>query len=181
MKGIISLNENKKVLFNQELKEKQMQRLKEIFSDYQVVLDSNQVSDLESVEVIIHWNQQMEALWNQGKFPNLKWVQVISAGVNSVPLTDFSEKGIILTNASGIHKYTISEHVIGTLLYQMRNLSKVVKNQENKVWNQDVSIQQLHGKTMMIVGAGQIGRQLGKLAKVFGMRTIGVNRSGNKI
>lgn len=158
-----------------------MKSLKEIFSEYQVSTDYHDVSDLENVEVIFHWNKKMTELWKQGKFPKLKWVQVISAGVNSVPLSDFREKGVILTNASGIHKYTISEHVIGILLYQMRSLPKVVENQENKDWNQDVSIQQLYGKTMIIVGAGQIGRQLGKLAKVFGMKTIGVNRSGNEI
>ena len=175
------MSKMKSVLINRELKEEQMKRVEKLLSDYTVYTNSEVVNDFKEIEIIIHWNKEMNHLWKENKLPNLKWVQVISAGINYVPLEEFREKGVVLSNASGIHQYTISEHVIGVLLYHMRDLATVVENQKNANWNQDLHIQELHGKTMIIVGAGNIGQQLASVAKALGMRTIGVNRSGKKL
>lgn len=175
------MSKMKSVLINRELKEEQMKRVEKLLSDYTVYTNSEDVNDFKEIEIIIHWNKEMNHLWKENKLPNLKWVQVISAGINYVPLEEFREKGVVLSNASGIHQYTISEHVIGVLLYHMRDLATVVENQKNANWNQDLHIQELHGKTMIIVGAGNIGQQLASVAKALGMRTIGVNRSGKKL
>ena len=175
------MSKMKSVLINRELKEEQMKRVEKLLSDYTVYTNSEDVNDFKEIEIIIHWNKEMNHLWKENKLPNLKWVQVISAGINYVPLEEFREKGVVLSNASGIHQYTISEHVIGVLLYHMRDLATVVENQKKANWNQDLHIQELHGKTMIIVGAGNIGQQLASVAKALGMRTIGVNRSGKKL
>ena len=175
------MSKMKSVLINRELKDEQMKRVEKLLSDYTVYTNSEDVNDFKEIEIIIHWNKEMNHLWKENKLPNLKWVQVISAGINYVPLEEFREKGVVLSNASGIHQYTISEHVIGVLLYHMRDLATVVENQKKANWNQDLHIQELHGKTMIIVGAGNIGQQLASVAKALGMRTIGVNRSGKKL
>lgn len=169
------------VLINQELKEEQLKKLKELLAAYKVCTKDFSMEDIQNAEVIIHWDQEMSELWKKGEFPHLKWVQVISAGINYIPLKEFREKGIILSNASGIHRNTISEHVMGMLLYHMRDMPTLLQNQQHKEWDQKVQIQELHGKTMLIVGAGHIGQKLASLARAFGMRTIGVNRSGRDV
>lgn len=171
----------KKALISVNMKEEQLQRVKEILRGYDVRTDDGTEEELAQTEIIIHWNKEVQALWQAGKLPNLKWVQVISAGVNYVPLKEFAEKGILLTNTAGIHSDTIGEHVMAMLLYVTRQIYRIQANQERRQWDQALPIAELKGKTMLIVGAGHIGRRLAEIAKTFRMQTIGVNRSGRPI
>lgn len=173
-----------KLLTNQNWKEHQFKQIEALLPNYEVYTDADQASNWEETEVVIHWTPKMTELFEAGKLPNLKWVQVISAGVNSVPLEAFAEKGIHLTNASGIHQYTISEFVIGALLFYTRRFQTLQRNQQKQVWDEKTpiqEIQELRGKTMMIYGIGNIGRRLATIASAFEMKTIGVNRSGRDV
>src|SRR5699024_11261308 len=66
-----------------------------------------------------------------------------------------------------------------------RNKVKSAENQKKKrwkdQWENEETAYELAGKTMLIVGGGKIGVQLGRVAKAFHMDTIGINRSGRKI
>lgn len=175
------MTDKKIVLINQKLKSHQMDELRRLLDQYEVKTELKNAEEMAATEVIFHWNKKMTHLWEKDHFPNLKWVQVISAGVNYVPLEDFSNKGIFLSNMAGIHSNTISEHVIGMLLYHYRQVERMRENQKQKEWDQNLTISELSGKSLLIVGAGSIGRRLGEIAKVFHMHTIGVNRSGRPI
>lgn len=172
---------NKKALVSVGLKEEQLRRVREILKGYDVRTEVGTTEDLAETEIVIHWNKQIQALWEEGKLPNLHWVQVISAGVNYTPLEEFAKKGILLTNTAGMHSDTIGEHVMAMLLYVTRQIGAMRANQERKKWEQSLPITELNGKTMLIVGAGHIGRRLAEIAKSFRMDTIGVNRSGRSI
>lgn len=169
------------MLSNLDWKESQWKELESLFNGYEVSHDADDREKLADTEVIIHWNKKMSQYWQEGLLPNLKWVQAISAGINSMPLEGFEQKGIILTNASGLHQSTISEFVIGALLFHMRGFQASQANQQQKVWEQSLDIRELKGKTMMIFGIGNIGRRLARIADAFGMQTIGVNRSGREV
>lgn len=168
------------ILLTQSLKENHLAFIAASLPDYEILtaIDENKLAD---TEIIIHWTSAIAALWREGKFPKLKWVQAVSAGVNYLPLQELQEKGVIVTNASGIHRYTITEYVIGALLYYMRDFKQMKTNQQNKQWSQDVQVEQLHDKTMLIYGVGKIGRQLATVAKAFGMKVIGVNTTGKEV
>ncbi|AZP05054.1 hydroxyacid dehydrogenase [Jeotgalibaca ciconiae] len=178
---MIILSKKNKLLLNRELKEQQIQRIKELLPEFEVYTELNDESVLKDIEVVIHWTPEMGKFWEEGKLPQLKWVQAISAGVNYLPQESFREKEVILTNASGIHQHTISEHIIGVLLYHARAFDQVIKNQKNKKWEQDLTIQELRDKTLMIFGIGNIGRRLATIAQAFGMKTVGVNTSGHQV
>ena len=96
-------------------------------------------------------------------------------------LSLLNEKNIILTNASGIHGVPIAESVFGMLLADTRGIKKAINQQTNKVWSQTESLVELKGKTMMIIGMGQVGKEVARLAQAFGLNVIGVNRSGNPV
>lgn len=168
------------ILIARPLKDKHLDEIRQLLPDYEVLLEPDEAK-LAETEIIVHWTPAIQELWEAGKFPNVKWVQAISAGINYLPLEELHKKGIILTNASGIHKYTITEYVIGVLLYYLRDFGKLKKNQESQKWDVTVQTEQLHEKTLMIFGIGNIGRQLAVVAKAFGMRVIGVNTSGKKV
>jgi phosphoglycerate dehydrogenase-like enzyme len=171
----------KKWLLKTRLKEQHIETLKELYPDYEMISDDAETEAFSAVEWTVGWNDKLTNLLEEGQLPSLKWVQAISAGVNSLPLATFERKGIYLTNASGIHSEPIAEYVIGVLLSHMRGLRTAILNQPQRKWEQTTELQELKGKTMMIVGAGHIGNRLGELAKAFGMKVIAVNRSGKEL
>lgn len=116
------------------------------------------------------------------KAVSLKWIHVLSAGVDNLPFASIRERGIRVTNVRGIHKTQMSEYAISMLLQVYRQEKSVIKNEENQVWdNQDISLREITGKTMVVVGTGAIGSEVARLGKAFGMHTIGVSRSGRKV
>lgn len=171
----------KKWMLKTCLKEQHIEKLKELYPDYEMVTDEAETEAFSEVEWTVGWNDRLTTLLEEGQMPSLRWVQAISAGVNSLPLATFERQGIYLTNASGIHSEPIAEYVIGVLLSYMRGLRTAILNQPQRKWEQTTELQELKGKTMMIVGAGHIGNRLGELAKAFGMKVIAVNRSGKEI
>lgn len=169
----------KSILIVQELYPEQIDELKEKASDYKIV-ESIEEADANTVEIIIGWSDDLIPLI-EDEASNVKWVQFAYAGVNALPLKLFTEKGILLTNGSGIHAKPVTETIIGLILGMTRAIVRSAKNQENKEWSHGSNLYELAGKTMLIVGAGKIGVQLGKVAKAFNMHTIGINRSGREI
>lgn len=112
--------------------------------------------------------------------PQLKWVQSISAGVDYLPLNEFSDRGVLLSNGSGIHALSISEHTIGVLLSYYRGLTQAVKAQEQRDWVQDtIHYDQLAGKNLLVVGTGHIGQQLSKSIHSLGVNVYGINTTGH--
>ncbi len=176
-----NLMTKKYVLTTFNWKDEQLKEMQESLPTHEFIMDTTDTEKLEKVEIVLHWTPEMTKLWKAKQLPNLKWVQVISAGINSAPLDEFETAGIILTNASGIHQHTISEFVIAALLFDMRQFKELQHNQKNNVWGKGINIQELRRKTMMIMGIGNIGQRLATIAKAFGMTVIGVNRSGRKI
>ncbi|MGP4071682.1 D-2-hydroxyacid dehydrogenase [Piscibacillus sp. B03] len=111
---------------------------------------------------------------------NLKWIMVVSAGLDEMPFEKIIEKNILVTNARGIHKIQMSEYVIGMLLQVYRNLPTFLENQRKHVYDKRVKIEEISGKTMIVVGTGAIGQETARKAKAFDMKTIGVSRTGAK-
>lgn len=109
----------------------------------------------------------------------LKWIMVISAGLEKMPLKRIKEKGIMVTNARGIHRIPMAEYTFTVLLDSVKNARVWYKNQAESNWDRRVQMTELHGEKLAIIGPGAIGSEIARLAKAFGMTTIGVNRSGN--
>lgn len=169
----------KSILILSELLPEQIEEMKEIASDYQLIFAVEEAKSTE-VEIIIGWSEDIPT-FIENKNSTVKWIQYPYAGVNDLPLELFKRKNILLTNGSGIHRYSVAEHAMGLLLAMTRSISTAASNQLVDEWIKSDEFYELHGKTMMIVGAGTIGEHLGQIAKGFGMKTIGINRSGRKI
>ena len=168
----------------QETTKEQLQTLKELAPDYKLIkgweMDEKEIP-LKSVEIIYGWTgQRSEELLTDDKH-TLKWVQGKAAGVDFLDLEKLERNKILLTNGSGIHSIPIAESVFGMLLAHARGIQQAVKNQQTKTWYQVNKLMELHGKTILIVGTGKIGVEIGRLAKAFNMKTIGVNRSGRDV
>jgi D-2-hydroxyacid dehydrogenase (NADP+) len=114
--------------------------------------------------------------------PNLKWIHLMSAGANGLP-ENILNSDIIVTNSSGVHPIPIAEHVFTFILMFSRKIDKTFRTQiKEETWKRDRAGGQdeLFGKTMTIVGMGQIGSRVAELGKAFGMKTLGIVRNPNR-
>ncbi len=169
----------KLIYIHQPLLPKHVEELKTLASEYEVV-ESLEGVDANQIEIIVGWSDELLSIVEHDD-SQVKWVQFFYAGVNKLPLNLFEEKGILLTNGSGINAHSVSELAMGLLLGLSRKIVQSTKNQAEKKWERKGFYFELANKTMVIVGTGQIGVQLGKVAQAFGMHTIGINRSGRKV
>ena len=112
---------------------------------------------------------------------NLKWVQVMSAGVERVLFpkdgsSDLRRSNIILTNNKIVQGPEIADHALAMLLMLSRNLYILYRNDREENWNsQSFHGIELNGKTAVVVGVGGIGTQIAVRANAFGMKVIGVD------
>ena len=175
---------NKGIWLLQETTPEQLHRVKELAPDYEVIdgfSDSTLNFPAADIEIVYGWSSAKADFLLENKDSHLKWIQAKSAGVDTMNLSLLNEKNIILTNASGIHGVPIAESIFGMLLADTRGIKKAINQQTNKVWSQTESLVELKGKTMMIIGMGQVGKEVARLAQAFGLNVIGVNRSGNPV
>lgn len=112
---------------------------------------------------------------------NLKWVGVMSAGVEGVLFprdgsSDLRRSSIILTNNKIVQGPEIADHALAMLLMLSRNLYILYRNDQQQIWNpESFKGIELNGKTALVVGVGGIGTQISIRASAFGMRVIGVD------
>ena len=111
--------------------------------------------------------------------PKLRWIQLASAGVPAPLCEPATKRGIAVTNLAGLYGPTIAEHALAMMLILSRELHVVLRNQAAKRWNRDVAdtMRDLAGKTLGVVGLGNIGQNIARLGKAMGMRVVGVRRT----
>ncbi|CAN5187777.1 D-2-hydroxyacid dehydrogenase [soil metagenome] len=127
---------------------------------------------LNAVEVLLPMHNFSKL--SLSAMPNLRWVHTMTAGVNGV-VEKIKDTDIILTNSSGVHPIPISEQIFGYLLMFARDMHTTQKNQIKKVWDKkNLSVFELYGKTISIIGLGRIGEKTAQLAKAFGMKVLAV-------
>ncbi len=107
--------------------------------------------------------------------PRLRWIQSCSAGVEKI--APMIPAGITLTNASGVHGPRGGEYGMTAVLMLNSRVPAFVTNQQVARWEQ-IHTTPLKGKTLVLLGVGAIGGEVARLAKRFGMRVLGVTRSG---
>ena len=108
----------------------------------------------------------------------LRWIQYSGAGVEKLLQTEeLVASDVIVTNASGAHVDTMSEHTFGMLVYLARSFSQLMKSQADRVYlpKREYHPVGLAGMTLGIIGLGNIGRAIAKRAHVFEMDVIAVD------
>ena len=116
-----------------------------------------------------------------GRASKLKWVQMHIAGVDNLLDHPIMKSDILLTTASGIHATTIAEYVFTSILAFNRRVPRMLYYQGRREWPQGrwqlFARPELRGSTLGVVGYGSIGREVGRIARCFGMRVVAAKRS----
>src|SRR5215211_6149656 len=109
--------------------------------------------------------------------PNLRWVQASMAGAGEVAKNaGLQETGVVVTTASGVYSVPLAEFVVMALLQHAKDLDRLRRDKAEKIWRQ-THTDTLEGKTLCIVGMGNIGRAIAERVRPFGTRVVGVKRS----
>ncbi len=116
--------------------------------------------------------------------PRLRWLQLYSAGADRLVKHPIFQTDIMITTASGLHAINIAEYVFAMTQAWYRRVPQLFIWKQGKEWNKDKestesSIEEMHGKTMGIVGYGSIGRQVARLAQAYGMRVLAMQRGSD--
>ncbi|HNV35059.1 MAG TPA: phosphoglycerate dehydrogenase [Bacillota bacterium] len=102
---------------------------------------------------------------------SLRAVSKYGVGVNNIDIDYANSKGIKITNTPGANSAAVAEHALGLLLSACRHISASDREIRQGKWTQHPGFQ-LEGKTMGIVGTGQIGRQVAERAKGLRMSVL---------
>ena len=131
---------------------------------------------LRTADALFGWSFDIRNLAHRA--PRLRWVHVHGAGVNHLLPLDWLPEGAVLTNSRGVHGAKASEYAIMAVLALNNRLPEIVTNQKQALWKQLYNTS-IAGKTLLIVGVGSVGGNTAKFAKQFGLRVLGVRRTGN--
>lgn len=140
-------------------------------------------ADLDGIEVVlaeggnrIHYAGELDWEDYQRFFtPALKWVQLCSTGFSDNITPQILDKQVTLTNAPGLHTLPIAESVLAAMLAHAKNFKQRRQDQKAQHWHQ-LKNDELIRHTVLILGLGQIGKQVARLCQALGMRVIGSKR-----
>ena len=106
--------------------------------------------------------------------PNMKVAARCGVGLDNVDVAEASKRGIKVINAPGSNASTVAEHTISLMLTIQRNLFEALSAVKKGQWASRSSFKsdELHGKTLGILGLGNIGLKVANIAAAFGMKVI---------
>ena len=101
------------------------------------------------------------------------------AGIDTIDVATASSQGVFVSNCPGKNSIAVAELVMGLLLACDRRIPDQTAELRQGTWNKGefAKARGLHGRTLGIVGLGQIGREIATRARAFGMRVIAWSRS----
>lgn len=106
--------------------------------------------------------------------PNLKWIQSFSAGMDNFLFPDIITRDVVISNAAGIHAPQGGEHAWALLLALARGIRPAVEQMQQRKWG-GVTVVELSGGMLGVVGLGGFGMEMVKRAKGYGMTVIGLD------
>jgi len=161
--------------------EKAFEKFPEIKEKVEIFIDwdeDNFNSSMSNADILLSWNFPTSNLKKVS--PNLKWIHCISAGIEHLLPLDWMFEGLVLTNNSGVHSKKAGEYGLMSVLMLHNHIPKIVSNQKNKKFVSLFSTP-IAGRTIVVVGTGNLGGAMIGLLAPFGPKIIGVNRKGETV
>ncbi len=107
--------------------------------------------------------------------PRLKWVHLTGTGVDGAWHPFLANDRYILTTSKGIHAIGVSEFVLASMLASAREMRRLFQQDREARWEK-FRVGELHGRTLLLLGTGEIGQAIAARARPFGMTVVGVRR-----
>ena len=109
--------------------------------------------------------------------PHVRWIHIWGAGVEHLQPFGWLPKGVALINNSGVHAQKAGEFAMMAILMLNNAMPTLMQHQREARWNEIFSTA-VAGKTLAIIGVGEMGRAAARRAKQFDMHVVGVSGAG---
>jgi len=119
----------------------------------------------------------LEDCWPQQH--RIRWIHATSAGVDALMIPPIRDSEIPVTNARGIFDRPIAEFVLGLILCFAKDFPGSLRHQAEREWVHRET-ERVEGKRALVVGAGSIGRQIGRLLSAAGLSVTAMGRSARE-
>ena len=110
-----------------------------------------------------------------GKFTNLRYIQLTSAGFDRVNMDYVKAHNIEIHNARGVYSIPMAEFAVCGVLQLYKQAAFFRENQKRHLWEKHRGLLELAGKKVMIVGCGSVGNECAKRFAAFGCEVTGVD------
>jgi phosphoglycerate dehydrogenase-like enzyme len=108
--------------------------------------------------------------------PRVRWVHTRWAGLDGLLLPGIAAHPAPLTNARGVYSGALGEFVLAAILYFAKGVARMVENQRAGRWD-PFDVEEVSGKTIGIVGYGDIGAAIAEQVRSCGLRVLALRRS----
>ncbi|CAH0996134.1 Hydroxypyruvate reductase [Emticicia aquatica] len=132
-----------------------------------------------SIDAVITRGKGQVNLQLMDACPDLKVAARCGVGLDNLNVKEATARKIKVVNAPGSNASTIAEHTISLILMLQRNLYNAINEVKSSNWNwrNQYEGDEINGKTLGILGLGNIGKKVAKIADAFGMKVVYWNRS----
>src|SRR5262245_22636399 len=132
---------------------------------------------IADVDVLFAWKFPPPLYARAGR---LRWLQAMGAGVEWA-LAPELPRAVTVTRVPAIFGPWIAEYVVGWCAWVTQRMGPYLQAQRDRRWLKDVLPERLGGKTLTVVGLGEVGRAVAAAARRLDMRVIGVSRSARAV
>lgn len=105
----------------------------------------------------------------------LKWVQSIGVGFETMLYPKMIESEVVMTNTSGAFDAAMAEHALALIFSLTRGITTFERMRKDRTWSRDVPVRQIEGSTVCVLGLGTIGRNISSRLAALGTRVIAVD------
>lgn len=129
-----------------------------------------------NAKVLFNWSCPL-ALFKTvfGMCPHLLWVHSRSVGLERTLFPELKESPVPLTNGVGVFSASLGEFALGAILYFAKDFRRMIRNQMAGVW-EAFDVSWVSGRTVGIIGYGNIGRAIAERVRALGMTVLAVRR-----
>jgi len=106
----------------------------------------------------------------------VQWIHFLSAGVEKIWSMDVDWSTYTITKSSGVHAAPMSEYALGAMLYFAKRFDRFAEQSRRTAWER-AWLDELTGRTLVLLGMGSVGTAVAERARVFGMSVQGVART----
>ena len=131
---------------------------------------------VSGASVILNWSGSLDLFREVFRLSaNLRWIHSRSAGLDRTLFPELIESPVTLTNGTGVFSPSLGEFALAAILYFAKDFRRMVRNQMACVW-EPFDVQPVSGRTVGIVGYGDIGRAVAARAVALGMKVLALKR-----
>ncbi|MGL4952966.1 MAG: NAD(P)-dependent oxidoreductase [Culicoidibacterales bacterium] len=141
----------------------------------QLVATELETARVDQYEIVVG---QMDKSVDFSRFTNLKLWQLTSMGYDRMPLSELTQRRILVYHNRNAYTIPVAEMVITYILMLQKSMIQFHKQQQLHQYKSILSLQELATQRVLVVGTGQIGTEIARKLQVFDCEVIGANRLG---